>query len=188
MQIGDSMTSHIHLRLYEELNDFLPHERRKRRFVCPLNCIATVDQLLQSLKVPDDHVEIVLVNGESVGFSHRLKDGDWVSVYPVFESLNVKPLVRVRKGALRRIRFLVDSDLPGLVHGLRAMGFDVLDSGSRPLEEIIRFAEEERRILLTGNPLLAQSKDLSRVHLIRESGPREQLSDVLSRFDLMQIK
>jgi len=75
------MALHIHLRFYEELNEFLPPERKKRRFALEVNERATVGELLASLGVPDDQAELVLVNGDSVDFSHRFKDGDFVSVY-----------------------------------------------------------------------------------------------------------
>jgi sulfur carrier protein ThiS len=178
------MISQVHLRLYEELNDFLPPDRRKRRFACELNGIAKVEELLMSLEVPGDQVEIVLVNGESVDFSHTLKDGDFVSVYPVFETLDVKSLVRVRTGPLRRIRFMAGPDLRGLAHYLRLLEFDVLDSGAWTQEKIFRVAEEERRILLAVNPGLVQSPALTRAYFVRESRPRKQLIEVLKRFDL----
>jgi len=179
------MALHIHLRFYEELNEFLPPERKKRRFALEVNERATVGELLASLGVPDDQAELVLVNGDSVDFSHRFKDGDFVSVYPVFESFDVRPLVRVRKDTLRRICFLVDPDLLRLARYLRVMGLDAADSGYWPRDKIIRIAEEERRILLTRNPALAQTPGLSRVYLVRKSEPREQLVEVLSRLDLL---
>jgi sulfur carrier protein ThiS len=185
---GKPMTAQVHLRLYEELNDFLPPGRRKRRFTCRLRSHTTVEKLLADLGVPADRVELVMVNGDSVDFSCPLKDGDFVSVYPVFESFDVKSLVRVRAGTLRRIRFLVTPDVARLGRCLRILGYDVLDAGNRPPEETIRVSEEEKRILLTGDPSLAQSKDLSRVYLIRELRPREQLYEILSRFDLMKTK
>jgi sulfur carrier protein ThiS len=178
------MASQIHLRLYEELNDFLPPRREKRRFAVEVNERATVGELLASLGVRNDQVELVLVNGESVDFPYRLKDGDFVSVYPVFESFDVKPLVRVRAGTLRRIRFLVGPDLIRLARYLRILGYDAFVAGRWPLEKTIRVAEEERRVLLTRNPSLAQSPDLSRVYRVRKSKPAAQLAEVLRRLDL----
>ncbi len=179
------MALEIHLRLYEELNDFLPSDKRKRRFAFTLDRAATVKQLLSCLKVPHDQVELVLVNGDSVGFSHRLKDGDSVSVYPVFESLDVATLVRVRKKPLRRTRFVAGPGLVRLARYLRSMGFDTCkpDFGTR--EVIVRLAEEERRILLTKDPSFLKCARLSRVYIVRAARPRDQLIEVLSRFDLL---
>ncbi len=97
------MKLEIHVRLYEGLNDFLPPDKRKRRFAYRLSAGDDVAKLLAELGVPCGHVDLVLVNGESAGFSHFLQSGDFVSIYPVFESLDVSSLVRVRKKPLRAI-------------------------------------------------------------------------------------
>ncbi len=179
------MGSQIHLRLYEELNDFLEPGRRKRRFAFELNGVATVGEMFSRLGVPLDQVEIVLVNGDSVDFSHPLRDADIVSAYPVFESLDVKPLLRARSQPLRRTRFLVERGLARLARRLRALDFDAMDAGSLPWETVVRVAESERRVFLTAHPLPAESQGLSRVYRVRSSRPRDQLKEVLSRLDLM---
>ena len=178
------MSDQISVRLYEELNDFLPVSRRKRRFACPLHGLHTVEDLLRALRVPCAEVELVLVNGHSVEFSHCLQLGDFVSVYPVFESLDVSSLVRVRAKTLRRTRFMVGPGLVRLGLGLRKLGFDVLDSDSRPLEEIIRITENERRIFLTKDPDLLRCSRFSRIYRVREKFPKRQLSEVLARLDI----
>ena len=182
------MAAEIHLRLYEELNSFLPPERRKRRFAWPVKGINTVEEMLASLGVPGDQVELVLVNGNSVDFSHHIKAGDFVSVYPVFESFDIKPLLRVRSRPLRRTRFIVMPDLLQLARYLRALGYSALDAGSWTIEKIIRVAEEEKRILLTKNFIPAQFAALSRVYPVQASRPGKQLAEVLSRLDLMDSK
>ncbi|MCI0410847.1 MAG: MoaD/ThiS family protein, partial [Acidobacteria bacterium] len=78
-------------RFYEELNDFLPPERRKTAFSCACALHATVKNAIESLGVPHTEVELILVNGVSVGFSHPVRDGDRISVYPKFEALDVSP-------------------------------------------------------------------------------------------------
>ena len=178
------MTSEIHLRFYEELNDFLPLHKRKRRFACLFEGGIRVGKLLQDFKVPPDLVEIVLVNGETVEFSHLLKNGDSVSVYPVFESLDVGPLVRVRKKPLRKTRFLVDASLNRLASYLRLLGFDTRISNAVDGAAIIREAENDRRILLTHNPALLRESSITRIHLLRHTKPRLQLTEILSRYDL----
>lgn len=183
--VARPMRFRIHLRLYEELNDFLNAGRRKRRFEFEFQENAGVGEVLSSLGVPVDQVELVLVNGDSVDFSHPLKDGDFVSVYPVFESLDVKQLVRVRSEPLRRIRFLTDRGLSSLARRLQALGFDVMEADLLPCEEIVRVAESERRILLTPGPLAAEFQDMTRVFQVRSSELQDQLKEVLSRLDLL---
>jgi hypothetical protein len=50
--------------------------------------------MIESLGVPHTEVELLLVNGESVGFDRLLGDGDRVAVYPKFEALDIAPLLR----------------------------------------------------------------------------------------------
>jgi len=182
---GKLMEEQIYLRLYEELNDYLPPEKRKRRFACQLDGITTVEELLENLAIPEGEVELILVNGVSVDFSCLLKAGDFISIYPVFESFNVKALLRARKEPLRRTRFMAGPGLLRLTRYLRQLGFDAVDFRSRKLENMVRVAEEERRILLTRDPSLLKSPELSRIYLVRAARPRDQLLDVLSRFDLL---
>lgn len=178
------MRSEIHLRFYEELNDFLPLNKRKRRFVYPFEGRIRIKRLLQIFEVPLDLVELVLVNGDSVGFSHLLENGDTVSVYPVFESLDVGPLVRVRKKPLRRSRFLVDISLNRLAFYLRLLGFDARISHTPCREDIVRKAEKDRRILLTRDAALYRDPSIARSHLVRQDKPRRQLAEILSGYDL----
>jgi uncharacterized protein len=177
------MSDQIHVRLYEELNDYLPVSRRKRRFNYTSNGITTVNELLRALGVPCAEVEIVLVNGDSVEFSHILHAGDFVGIYPVFESLDVSSLVRVRSKTLRRTRFLIESDLAGLGLHLRELGFDVLDSDMWPLEQRIRICEHERRIFLTKDPDLLNA-GFSRIYVVCADTSKHQLLEVLARLDI----
>jgi uncharacterized protein len=178
------MAAEIQLRLYEELNDALPPDKRKIRFACPLENIDTVKDLLKSINIPEGDVELVLINDTSADFSCSLHDGDFVSIYPVFESWDIRPLIRVRDLPLRQPRFIAGTDLSALAGSLRTLGFDMLDSRYWDFEKLVHVAEEERRIFLTRDPSLSKSPRLSRVYLVRASDPKDQLREVLTRFDL----
>ena len=97
-------------RLYEELNDYLPAEKRKSDFSFSFNKTATVSEALHSLGVPMKEVDLVLVNGESVTFNHIINDGDRVSVYPIFESLDISGITRLRGKPL--IKLVKDLNKP----------------------------------------------------------------------------
>jgi hypothetical protein len=174
------MADAVHLRFYEELNDHLPYERRKREFAFPLAGTESVGQILQALNVPASKIELVLVNGSSADLSHRVSAGDRVSLYPVFESLDITPLLRIRSRALRQLRFLVEPGLAPLACSLRALGFDAMVGFPGTLND------EEGRILVTSDPAFLRS-GLPRVCLVRETEPREQLNEILSRLDLAHV-
>jgi len=112
------MTAVAEFRFYEELNDFLPRERRKHAFRYQCARRATVKQAIEAIGVPHTEIELIFVNGESVDFSHLVSDGDRVSVYPQFESLDITPLLRVRERPLRTPR---SARCHGAVHPLHGM-------------------------------------------------------------------
>jgi len=81
----------------------------------------SVKDMIETLGVPHTEVDLILVNGEPEDFSYRLQSGDRISVYPVFESIDISTLVRVRPQPLRESRFVADTHLGRLVHYLRTL-------------------------------------------------------------------
>lgn len=171
-------------RFYEELNDFLPEPRRKRAFAHPCPGEATVKHAIESLGVPHTEVELILVNGESVDFGHRVREGDRVSVYPKFECFDVTPLLRVRERPLRRPRFIADAHLGSLCKYLRMLGFDTLGAGGLDDAGIASVAAREGRIVLTRDRDLLMHRAVTHGCYVRARKPREQLVEILSRLDL----
>src|SRR3569623_624836 len=109
-------------RFHEELNDFLAPARRRQTFTVPCAEAATTKHMIEALGVPHTEVELILVNGESVGFGRLLQDGDYVAVYPRFEARDVAPLVREREHPLRNPRFVAVAHLGGLARMLPRLG------------------------------------------------------------------
>ncbi|WP_090902669.1 Mut7-C RNAse domain-containing protein [Azotobacter beijerinckii] len=132
-------------RFYEELNDFLPLERRRQAFTCPCARAATVKHMIEALGVPHTEVELVLINGESADFARSLRDGDRVAVYPRVETLDITPLLRVRARPLRRLSFVADAHLGGLARLLRMCGFDTLYDNHYEDGQIAAIAAEQAR-------------------------------------------
>jgi hypothetical protein len=171
-------------RFYEELNDFLPPARRKRDFSVTCARAATTKHMIEALGVPHTEVEVVLVNGESVGFDRVLRDGDRVAVYPKFEALDVTPMLRVRAAPLRTTRFLADAHLGGLARLLRLAGFDTLYQNGLADAQIESRAGEEGRIVLTRDRELLKRRGITHGCFVRALRPREQLHEVIERLDL----
>ena len=96
--------SSAQFRFYGELNDFLSPGRRQVTFAHPFDGHPSVKDTIEALGVPHPEVDLLLVNGESVDFTCQLADGDRVSVYPAFESIDVTPVVRVRPRPLHETR------------------------------------------------------------------------------------
>ena len=177
----------IEVRFYEELNDFLPPELRKITFPHELNRKTSVKDVIESFGVPHTEVEIILINGESVDFNYQVQDGDRVSVYPVFEGLDVHPLVKLRPDTLRNPVFIADSNLGRLARYLRLLGFNCLYSNSYEDKTIAEIAAEQHRIVLTRDRALLQHKIITHGYFVREVRPRLQVKEVLNRFDLSRL-
>ncbi|HUU41350.1 MAG TPA: hypothetical protein VMW42_10435 [Desulfatiglandales bacterium] len=92
-----------YFRFYEELNDYLPAEKRKTDFNLYFNRNTTINEALCSLGVPTEEVDLVLVNGEPVTFSQIITDGDRISVYPIFESLDISGVTKLRDKPLIKL-------------------------------------------------------------------------------------
>ena len=174
----------VTVRIYAELNDFLPRDRRGRDFPCVLNGGPSIKHVVESLGIPHTEVEVLLVNGESVGFDRNLSDGDRVSVYPVFESMDVKPLLRLRPEPLREPRFVLDVHLGKLALFLRLLGFDAAFPGDVHDDELARISVEEGRILLTRDTMLLKRCMITHGCYIHSQDPEEQAVEILDRLDL----
>lgn len=171
-------------RFYEELNDFLPRERRGHSFSTPCARAATTKHMIEALGVPHTEVELVLVNGESVGFDRLLEEGDRVAVYPKFESLDISQLLRVRERPLRRLRFVADAHLGGLARLLRMAGFDTLYDNNYHDAEIEAIAEAEDRVVLTRDRELLKRRTITHGCYIHTLKATHQLRELFNRLDL----
>lgn len=171
-------------RFYEELNDFLPPGQRKRTLTYTFRGHPAIKDPIEAFGVPHTEVELIVVRDESVGFDYQLLDGDRVAVYPVFESLDVSSLVRLRDAPLRRTAFVVDVNLGRLARYLRMCGFDTVYRNDFTDRDVARIAADEQRIVLTRDRRLLHQKTITHGYWVRATDPAEQLTEVVDRLDL----
>lgn len=175
----------VTFRFYEELNDLLPRHRRKTDFQVPFKDRRSVKDMIESLGVPHTEVDLILVNSRSVDFSYILEEGDRISVYPVFESFNIRDATRLRQTPLRKTRFIADTDLGPVVRLLRALGFDTYFDPDLTGREIIRISNQEQRIILTRSRNLLKFKDVSHGIFIPAPASRlDQVRRIVERLDI----
>jgi uncharacterized protein with PIN domain/molybdopterin converting factor small subunit len=176
-------------RFYAELNDFLSGRKRRRAFPYKFTGAPSVKDAIEGIGVPHPEIDLIVVNDESVGFDYHLKEGDRVAVYPVFESFDISPAVRLRPKPLRETRFVLDGHLGKLTRMLRMLGFDTLYRSDFEDTEIIHIAADEKRIILTRDVEMLKANTVTHGYWIREISPNEQVREVLNRFDLYsQVK
>jgi len=63
-------------RFYEELNDFLSAEQHKTSFRSPFYGNPSVKDTIQAIGVPHTAIDLILVDDQSVDFSHRLRHSE----------------------------------------------------------------------------------------------------------------
>ncbi len=178
------MAKKAQFRFYEELNDFLPSNKKKKVFLYEFEGNPSIKDAVESIGVPHTEIDLILSNGQSVGFSCRLKDRDFVSVYPVFESMDISNVTSLREKPLREPCFILDVHLGKLARELRMLGFDSLYKNDYNDLEIVRVAENEKRIILTRDIGILKIKRVTRGYWIRYRYPSKQLNEVIRRFDL----
>lgn len=173
-------------RFYDELNDFLPADRKHREIAFQYVVPPTVKDAMESLGVPHVEVELILVNGGPVGFEYRLADGDRVGVYSACERLDIgsAACLRPRYQAPHGATFVADVHLRKLSRLLRLLGFDTAWSTTATDSELARTSAAEGRILLTRDRQLLKRRSIAHGTWIRSTDAIEQVCEVIRRFEL----
>lgn len=171
-------------RFYEELNDFLPHKWHKTDFTYELNAPRNVKDLIESIGVPHTEIELILVNGKSVDFNYKVQADDRISVYPMFETLDMSSELKLRQTPLRTIKFVLDCHLGKLAKYLRMAGFDTLYKNDYSDQELASISSQKNRILLTRDLNLLKRRIIDHARFVRQTKPLNQLREIIERFDL----
>lgn len=174
----------VTIRFYEELNDFLPVQQRKRDIEISFSGKRSIKDFIESMGVPHVEVDLILVHGVSVDFNYLIQDGDRISVYPVFERFPIEGASRLRPEPLRQTRFVLDVHLRKLARRLRLLGFDTDYEEHRDDPELADISAQENRILLTRDRGLLKRKKVTRGLIIRNTDPEKQVIEVLQRLYL----
>lgn len=179
----------VHFRFYEELNEFLAGNYRKKELPFAFYNAPTVKDAIESFGIPHTEVDLILVNSRSVPFDYHLEANDYISVYPKFESFDISEVTRLRPEPLRTIRFILDVHLGKLSRYLRLMGFDTLYHNEFEDKKIIEIAQRDRRIILTRDIGILKHQQVEHGYFVRSDNPKTQIQEIVHRFDLtMEIR
>lgn len=140
--------------------------------------------MIEACGIPHTEVDLIVANGRSVDFSYRVTDGDRVSVFPVFESFDITPIVKVRPESLRTVCFVADNHLGRLARFLRLLGLDTSYQNDWDDPELVRISTSQQRILLTRDVSLLKHGPVTHGYWVRATDPREQVTEVVRRFHL----
>lgn len=172
-------------RFYGELNDLLPRSMAGTEIRYRFEVAPSVKDAIEALGVPHTEVDVVLADGEPVGFDHRLADGERVSVYPAFRRLGGAPC-RLRPPLVGEVRFVADAQLGALARYLRLVGFDTVLDPRWADGDLAARAGAHGRVLLSRDRGLLKRRAVANGVLVRDDDPDDQLVDVVRRLGLAE--
>ncbi|MEN8235437.1 MAG: Mut7-C RNAse domain-containing protein [Actinomycetota bacterium] len=178
------MTRQATLRFYAELKDFLARDLRSGTVTRSFGVPGSVKDMIEACGVPHTEVDLIVVDGRSVDFSYLVDGGDTISVYPVFESFDITPIVRLRPEPLRVTRFVADNHLGRLARYLRLLGLDTLHDPGWDDPDLVKISTTGERILLTRDVGLLKHSAITHGSYVRATDPKVQVTEVVRRFHL----
>jgi hypothetical protein len=176
----------IALQFHGRLNELLPPDSRERAIHRAIEGSPSVKDVIEALGVPHVEVDVIIVEGVSVGFDHRVRDGEHVAVYPSSSNVRGHPLRHLEPPPIDpdRLRFVLDGHLGRLAAYLRMLGFDTAYANRADDDALAALASREERTLLTRDRGLLKRAIVRRGYLVRSDRPHEQLREVVERFGL----
>ncbi len=72
----------VHVKLFATLRQYRPGLGIGERFPLELPAGASIHDLMRQLKLPEDQVKLIFVNGLYQDLEHGLVDGDEVGIFP----------------------------------------------------------------------------------------------------------
>lgn len=166
------------------LKDFLPVSGRLEQLPYAFSGNPAVKDAIEAIGVPHPEVSGILVNGTGVDFYYPLQAGDVVKVYPMeclLQNPGILPLQAEFQGP---VSFVLDVHLGKLARSLRMLGFDRSYANDYTDSQIADIAVSENRVVLTRNVGLLKLKIIHGGYWLRSQQPKEQLQEVLQRFQL----
>ncbi len=144
----------------------------------------SVKDLIESYNIPHTEIDVILVNGKSVGFDYLISDGDEIKVYPDSKKLEIKNLIRLKPKTYGSKKFICDVHLGKLARDMRILGLDVIYNNSLTDDAIIELSQKENRIILTRDSGLLKRSNVRYGMFILSNQPDKQLIEVLKSFKL----
>jgi uncharacterized protein with PIN domain len=172
-------------RFHDELNDFLPGHYKNLQVQYGFDGKPSIKDSIEAIGVPHTEVDLIVVNGNSVGFDYHLQDRDEASVYPVFNDVDISNKATLREKP--EPVFIVDVNLGKLAKLLRMCGFDAIYSNSYTDNDVAQLADRENRIVLTRDRRLLKQRIITHGYWLRSTDPDQQIYEMLRRFDLFSI-
>jgi uncharacterized protein with PIN domain len=175
----------VRLRVYGDLDFFLPSKTRGERIERHLSEKTSVKDVIESSGIPHPEVDLILINGKPVDFAHAVISDAEMDLYPAgiqFAHFREK---RLQANTIRA--FVADGHLGKLVRDLRLLGIDVAYDPAAEDRQLVEIASRSNRALLTRDRRLLMHAAVKHGYYLRSQNPLEQTVEVLRRFDLGSV-
>lgn len=173
----------VTLRCYGELGELAGADRDGLVDV-PVGAARSIRDVTASVGIPSTEIDLVVVNGISVGWEHQVVAGQRVAVYPPFSTLPAGVVSRVRTPPPEPLRFAADAHLARLAALLQDLGHDTWHATDVTADQLAERASTQERVLLSRDPRPLMHPGVVHGVLLHSSDPREQLLEVARRYGL----
>jgi len=171
---------------YGKLNNFLHASQRGKPIEYRFEQRNSVKDAVEAIAPPHPEVELLVVNGISVGWDYVVQQGDVIYVYDDASATTVPRPVQLIPPYPGRPRFILDTHLGKLAGYLRMLGFDTLYRNDYPDDELARVSAQETRILLTRDLGVLKRGIVTYGYFVRETDPRLRLEEINQRYNLVE--
>jgi len=175
----------VRLRFRHDLDFFLGSKAGEPIIERRLAEKTSVKDVIESCGVPHPEVDLILADGQAVGFDHTLAGDAQVEVFPVENRDTTGTKKRLQATAI--YRFVADGHLGRLTRDLRLLGFDVAYGQSADDQQLLELMARENRALLTRDRRLLMHAIVEHGYCPRSQNAVEQTIEVIRRFNLLEF-
>ena len=145
----------------------------------------SIKDVIESCGVPHPEVDLILVNGQTVGFDQTVVSDAKVEVFPVADRSTALTDKRLQLTGIAD--FVADGHLGALTRRMRLLGFDVAYDQNADDRQLLEVMTRQNRALLTRDRRLLMHAIVQNGYYPRSQNPDEQMIEVIRRFKLSEL-
>jgi len=169
----------------DELQWFLSKCDKGQEIYYSISDNQSVKHLIEALGVPHTEVGTILVNNIEVRTSYLVQGGDRIEVYSNFPAESKIEGLSQEQSSIEKDGLILDNHLGKLATYLRMFGFDAEYRNDYQDKELVEEVLQSGRILLTRDRGLLMHRLIQKGYCIRSLVPKQQLSEVFQRYNLL---
>jgi uncharacterized protein len=162
------------------LRFFLKRSHREDPIDRAVDYKTSAKDVIEACGVPHPEVDLILVDGQSVGFGYQIRGHSRVEVFPY--SPGHDPASRLQERGIEA--FVADGHLGKLARDLRLLGIDVLYDNTAADRDLLMIIRMTGRALLSRDRRLLMHGAIKNGFFPRSQQPLEQTLEVIRRFEL----